>query len=169
MLYIILVYTGATSSASSIKFSYMELIHSLGVSGLYTGVLSTWLRDVPFSIIYFSMYSQCKSRLIDTTTQQCNNDKLMPFISGAIAGTSAAALTTPLDVIKTRVHASAVRAPVGQFWNNERQLITHKVRSLYHTEGMSALFRGIVPRCLIISPLFGITMTCYEKLQDAFH
>lgn len=161
---------GATASnntaTNASKFSYTQLVRQLGITGLYTGVVSTWMRDVPFSVLYFSTYSQAKNRLVTTDTQ---HDKVMPFVAGAVAGTTAAAITTPLDVIKTRVHAAAVRAETGTFWRSEVQLVRHTVSKLWYNEGVSALFKGIVPRCLIISPLFGITMTCYEKFQSTFH
>jgi len=35
-------------------------------------------------------------------------------------------------------------------------------------EGFRALFKGAVPRMLIVSPLFGITLTTYELLQGYF-
>jgi hypothetical protein len=31
--------------------SYGQLIRKLGASGLYTGVVATWIRDVPFSLV----------------------------------------------------------------------------------------------------------------------
>ncbi len=50
--------------------------------------------------------------------------------------------------------------------------------SLYHLcsssysfiteEGPRALFKGVIPRVMIISPLFGITLATYEVLQGYF-
>lgn len=145
----------------------LYITHTL-YNSIHIGVLATWLRDVPFSIIYFTTYSQTKQYLCNNNTNNSNNT-ILPFIAGAIAGTLAAAVTTPLDVIKTRVHASAIRADKGLFWHNEYSLVYNTIQQLIHKEGYNALWKGIIPRCMIISPLFGITMKLYETLQEKFH
>lgn len=151
---------------------YSVLIRQLGVTGMYTGVLSTLARDVPFSMIYFSLYSQTKKLLLgtDATGQPAQPQQmgLKPFLAGAIAGTVAAAVTCPIDVIKTRVHANAVpsRLAWSDFLRQERRLLSDTFRSTVKNEGIPSLFKGLAPRCLIISPLFAITMGCYEKFQQ---
>ena len=146
--------------------SYPALVRQLGLSGLYTGVVATLARDVPFSMVYFSMYSQLKRRMLKDDHSQL---MLKSLAAGCIAGTAAAALTSPLDVIKTRVQAAAKPAPgqsVGQFLGREVQVWRTTLSELLQKEGSSALFRGMLPRCVVISPLFGITMTCYEEFQQ---
>ena len=145
--------------------SYPRLVRQLGVSGLYTGVLSTLGRDIPFSMMYFSMYSHFKQHLLhDATTHLA----FKSFLAGSAAGTIAAALTCPMDVIKTRVHANAVPVRLGlsEFVRREVSMWSEHASRIVRQEGMGALFKGVVPRCLIISPLFGITMTCYEEMQQ---
>ena len=145
--------------------SYPRLVRELGVSGLYTGVLATLARDIPFSMLYFSMYSQFKHQLLHDTS---SNLAFKSFAAGAAAGTIAAALTCPMDVIKTRVHAAAVPARLdwGEFVRREVSMWRQHASGIVRTEGVGALFRGVVPRCVIVSPLFGITMTCYETFQQ---
>jgi hypothetical protein len=152
--------------------SYVQIVRNLGFSGLYTGVFATLLRDIPFSMFYFSIYAKTKLHLSTSTTFSPDNNSygidIRPFLSGAVAGTISAALTCPPDVIKTRVHANVV--PVkgiafGQFVSRECSLIKDEFSNLIRKEGASALIKGIIPRCLIISPLFAITMSCYEKFQ----
>lgn len=146
---------------------YTHLVRQLGVSGLYTGVMSTLARDVPFSMVYFCLYAQSKSWLCG---DQATPSGVNAFLAGAIAGTTAAAITCPIDVIKTRVHSQArpEKLNASQFFSREFSLITQTTSKLLANEGSAALFKGIVPRCLIISPLFAITMTCYEKFQQRF-
>ena len=146
--------------------SYPALVRQLGLSGLYTGVVATLARDIPFSMCYFSMYSQLKRRMLRDSSEQL---MLKSLLAGCIAGTAAAALTCPFDVVKTRVQAAAAPAPglsPFQFLSRELQLWRQTFSHLLRHEGAPALFRGVLPRCAIISPLFGITMTCYEEFQQ---
>jgi len=89
---------------------YSTLIRQLGVTGMYTGVLSTLARDVPFSMIYFSLYAQTKAMLLD---QQQPGAPLgiKPFLAGAVAGTAAAATTCPIGQhTSARARGAAVAA-----------------------------------------------------------
>lgn len=151
---------------------YVSLAKSLQLSGLYTGIISTLSRDIPFSMIYFALYSRSKQWLTEKSQlpgSSINSDHVA-FLAGAIAGTTAAAVTCPVDVVKTRVHAAAVPQPMsfGAFFEREFSLITQTVSTLSKNEGAGAFFKGIAPRCLIISPLFAITMSVYEVLQRRF-
>ena len=91
---------------------YPNLIHGIkeiikidGFRGFYRGFGMTVFRDVPFASIQFPLYEMMKKYLLDG---QENKD--LPFYkaagSGMVAGGIAAGLTTPLDVIKTRLMLS---------------------------------------------------------------
>lgn len=151
---------------------YGRLLRQLGPSGLYTGVAATLIRDVPFSMLYFWLYGAGSNRF------QAAGLSLGPasFAAGCVAGTVAAAVSTPLDVIKTRVHSAAVAATLTgspgdaarQFVSREAELVRDNFRAILKKEGAGAFFRGVVPRSVIIAPLFAITMTCYEELKERF-
>ncbi|MES1911486.1 MAG: hypothetical protein MHM6MM_003908 [Cercozoa sp. M6MM] len=153
------------------KPTYGELARSFGARGMYTGVLSTWQRDVPFSAVYFSLYSIGRTELMKTTPLDGN---VAGFLAGSFAGTLAAGLTTPLDVIKTRIHAQATsdsqnpKVTGRSFWPQEVRLIASTTRDTVAKEGAAALWKGVLPRCMIIAPLFGITMSVYEGLKSTF-
>lgn len=148
---------------------YSTLIRQLGITGLYTGVLSTLARDVPFSMIYFSLFASSKSYLLGSTPPS-EAGFVKPFLAGAIAGTIAAAVTTPIDVVKTRVHANAKPEKLEWriFASREVVLLRTHYRDIVTKEGVGSLFKGLGPRCAIISPLFAITMGCYDMFQQRF-
>jgi solute carrier family 25 aspartate/glutamate transporter 12/13 len=140
-------------TAGIAKQSIGEIVKELGVTGLYTGLRATLLRDVPFSIIYFSTYGFVKQKLTDANG---NISSLKVFLTAFIAGTAAAAASTPADVIKTRLQVKPVPGQVPY-----KGVIDCTTQTLAK-EGVKALFKGIGPRIIVISPLFGIALVVYE-------
>lgn len=65
----------------------------------FQGAKACFLRDVPFSAIYFPAYAHLKVKFAD---ENGYNHPLTLLVAGAIAGIPAASLVTPADVIKTR-------------------------------------------------------------------
>lgn len=82
--------------------------------------------------------------------------------SGAIAGMPAAYLTTPCDVIKTRLQVEARKGE--QVYTTLR----HCAKTIYQQEGFRAFFKGGPARILRSSPQFAFTLAGYEMLQSAF-
>lgn len=76
-----------------------------GIRGFYVGYFTTVFREIPFAFIQFPIWERLKWTL---AKQYYNNDssKVLPWqgaLCGSFAGGIAAAATTPLDVIKTRL------------------------------------------------------------------
>jgi hypothetical protein len=78
------------------------------------------------------------------------------------AGVAAASLTTPADVLKTRMQ---VEAKKGEGYANLRDCY----RRVTTTEGYKALWKGVVPRVLRSSPQYGVMLFSYELLQRLFN
>lgn len=141
--------------------SALELVKSLGLKGMYRGYEWTLLRDVPFNAIYFTLYNVLKTEFIKHKSKKCGaNTNLSAkelLFAGCVSGTVASAITTPADCIKTCVQSGSQEfANVG---------VLGAARIIYKQNGMRGFFRGVIPRILIISPLFGITFMCFETFQ----
>ncbi|KAH7104147.1 mitochondrial carrier [Auriculariales sp. MPI-PUGE-AT-0066] len=143
--------------------SVRQLVAQKGVVSLWRGLGATLWRDVPFSGIYWATYEHLKS---DFASHGHTGFKAA-FVSGVLSGSTAALLTSPFDVLKTRRQAilmtaatagSGVKAPTSTF-----PLLAQIVR----TEGASALFAGLSPRLAKIAPACGIMIACYEGLGTA--
>ncbi|KIM47475.1 hypothetical protein M413DRAFT_439135 [Hebeloma cylindrosporum] len=138
----------------------VHIIRQLGILGLYKGSTACLLRDIPFSAIYFTAYSHLKTDVF----QEGYNGKRLSFLetlaAAGIAGMPAAYLTTPADVIKTRLQ---VEARKGQ--TNYAGLRDAFVK-IYREEGFRALFKGGPARVIRSSPQFGFTLLAYETLKD---
>ena len=140
------------------KRSAVWIVRNLGLQGLYKGASACLLRDVPFSAIYFPTYSHLKRDYFgESPTKKLGILQLLT--AGAIAGMPAAYLTTPADVIKTRLQVEARKGDTSYTG------IRDVVRKVYKEEGFKAFFKGGPARILRSSPQFGFTLAGYEVLQ----
>jgi len=140
------------------KRSAMWIVRNLGLVGLYKGASACLLRDVPFSGIYFPTYNHLKRDFFG----EGPNKKLgvvQLLAAGAIAGMPAAYLTTPCDVIKTRLQVEARKG------DTKYTSLRHCASTVYREEGFRAFFKGGPARVLRSSPQFGFTLAGYEVLQ----
>jgi solute carrier family 25 aspartate/glutamate transporter 12/13 len=137
----------------------VHIVRQLGIMGLYRGASACLLRDIPFSAIYFPAYAHLKKDVF----HEGYNGKQLSFLetlgSAAIAGMPAAYLTTPADVVKTRLQ---VEARKGQ---RHYKGLTDAFVNIYREEGFGALFKGGPARVLRSSPQFGFTLLAYEYLH----
>lgn len=131
-----------------------ELFRNEGVKGLYKGLGATLLRDVPFSMIYFSLFSNLNN------LGQTSLDGKVPFhhsfFAGCIAGCTAAVSVNPCDVIKTRLQSLHKGANEEMYSG-----IIDCARKIWVKEGPSAFLKGSACRALVIAPLFGIAQVVY--------
>ncbi|NXT45874.1 CMC1 protein, partial [Pluvianellus socialis] len=142
------------------RVSALSVIKDLGLLGLYKGAKACFLRDIPFSAIYFPVYAHSKLMLAD---ENGHVGGLNLLTAGAIAGVPAASLVTPADVIKTRLQVAAragqttYSGVIDCFWKILRE------------EGPSAFWKGAGARVFRSSPQFGVTLVTYELLQRWFY
>ncbi|KAL0262623.1 mitochondrial aspartate-glutamate transporter agc1 [Diplodia seriata] len=140
------------------KRSAMWIVRNLGLVGLYKGASACLLRDVPFSAIYFPAYNHLKRDFFGESPQK-KLGVLQLLTAGAIAGMPAAYLTTPADVIKTRLQVEA-RKGEAQYTS-----LRHAAKLIWQQEGFRAFFKGGPARIMRSSPQFGFTLAGYEVLQ----
>ncbi|KAF8078970.1 mitochondrial carrier domain-containing protein [Lyophyllum atratum] len=137
----------------------VHIIRQLGILGLYRGASACLLRDIPFSAIYFPAYWHLKKDVF----HEGYNGKQLSFLetlgAAGIAGMPAAYLTTPADVVKTRLQ---VEARQGQ---THYKGLRDAFVKIYKEEGFRALFKGGPARVLRSSPQFGFTLLGYETLK----
>jgi len=151
----------ASKVEGAVSKGAIHIIRQLGILGLYRGASACLLRDIPFSAIYFTSYSHLKSDVF----HEGYNGKRLSFMetlgAAAIAGMPAAYLTTPADVIKTRLQ---VEARKGQ---THYAGLRDAFVKIYREEGFRALFKGGPARVIRSSPQFGFTLLAYETLKKS--
>ncbi|CAK9802698.1 S-adenosylmethionine mitochondrial carrier protein [Anthophora quadrimaculata] len=125
------------------KQALMLDVRDINLRMLYCGYWSTILRDMPFSLIQFPIWEYFKK----VWNSNVNRD-ILPVesaICGAAAGGISAAITTPLDVIKTRIMLSNRNEKASNL------KILYVLKNVYIEKGIYGLFAGVSPRIIWIT------------------
>lgn len=131
-----------------------ELLRSKGIAGLYKGLGATLLRDVPFSIVYFPLFANLNK--LGQKSPDVKAPFYVSFLSGCLAGSTAAVAVNPCDVIKTRLQS--LKRGVNE---DTYSGILDCTRKIWQKEGPLAFLKGAYCRALVIAPLFGIAQVVY--------
>uniref|UniRef100_A0A0D9Z3W9 Mitochondrial carrier protein n=1 Tax=Oryza glumipatula TaxID=40148 RepID=A0A0D9Z3W9_9ORYZ len=138
-----------------------------GLKGLYAGYWSTLARDVPFAGLMVTFYEAMKElteygkrKYLPESNLHASNS-FEGLLLGGLAGGFSAYLTTPLDVIKTRLQVQGSTTS----YNGWLDAIT----KTWANEGMSGLFKGSIPRIIWYIPASAFTFMAVEFLRDHFN
>lgn len=132
---------GRISSATAFR----QVLANEGVRGLYRGYGSTIFREIPFTCIQFPLYERLKRGMAGTGREP---SWWQAAAAGSLAGSLAAALTTPLDVVKTRIMLTEGQRSADA--PRVKPRIWATMRGVYAEGGARALLAGVVPRTLWI-------------------
>ncbi|KAK3775548.1 hypothetical protein RRG08_048184 [Elysia crispata] len=151
--------TQTLSTASSFS-TFKKTLQAEGIGGFYRGYFTTVFREIPFSMMQFPLWEFLKSGW----TEHQGGEPIAAWqssVCGALAGGTSAALTTPLDVAKTRVMLAERGSMEAQGH------MTTVLKQVASEKGLQGLFAGIVPRVMWISIGGAIFLGVYEKVRIA--
>lgn len=137
-----------------------DIYRKEGFSAFYVSYPTTLIMNIPFAAVNFTIY--------DSTSKFLNPDRkydpLVHCIAGGLAGATAAAVTTPLDVVKTMLQTKGLLASTG---SGEPKLNSFMdgVRYIYNRNGMPGFARGMRPRVVANMPSTAICWTSYEMAK----
>ncbi|CAN6932401.1 unnamed protein product [Brassica oleracea] len=136
------------------------IIAKEGFGGMYAGFGSFLLRDLPFDALQFCVYEQLRIGYKLAARRDLNDPE--NAMLGAVAGAVTGVLTTPLDVIKTRLMVQGA--------GNQYKGVSDCLKTILREEGSSALWKGMGPRVLWIgiggSIFFGVLEKTKQILSD---
>jgi solute carrier family 25 protein 39/40 len=154
------------------KLTYAEVgqavrasIAQQGIGSLYRGWSPMIMRDVPFSGLYWLNYEFLKRQF-----HQPEPGFLFSLSAGAAAGSVAAVITLPFDVVKThRQIEFGEKELLSEASNSKSNTSTlHIMRQIRNQRGIPGLFSGIVPRLVKVAPACAIMISTYEFGKSFF-
>ncbi|KAM1686363.1 hypothetical protein FF1_034195 [Malus domestica] len=149
-----------TAQFSSAPDAVRLILAKEGFKGLYAGYGSFLLRDLPFDAVQFCIYEQLRIGFKLAARRDLKDPEVA--LIGAFAGAITGAITTPLDVIKTRL--------MVQGSGNQYQGICDCVGTIMREEGSHAFWKGVGPRVLWIgiggSIFFGVLERTKQILEE---
>ena len=156
-----------------------ETVKKEGVRGLYRGFGASVMTLVPSSALWWGFYGTYQRVIWSFVPAEMGGERVsgdsdskpkatppaestvmgVQIFSGVFAGMSSGFLTTPLDIVKTRLQVLSGQ-PGG-----EAHTFGSTARALYKEHGYVGFLRGVRPRMTSVS-IWGTTMvTAYEFLK----
>jgi len=137
------------------KRSFFDIMRTERTS-LYNGTCVTMLRNGLGSTALFGANQITRQYLLGIE----NRSATVPEIcaTSTVASLSSLFVSSPFDVVKVRVQAD----PLG----NTRA--RHVMAEIIRNEGVGALFKGMVPKCLVIGPKLIFSFTVAQVVISRF-
>mmetsp|Transcript_1231 Transcript_1231/g.2623 ORF Transcript_1231/g.2623 Transcript_1231/m.2623 type:complete len:159 (+) Transcript_1231:893-1369(+) len=146
----------------SMSFIFITFCPSLFVGHVMLD--HTTNSDVPFRVAQLTTFEVTKSLYLGAKRSQSSDadsvslSALEAAVCGAAAGSFSAAITNPLDRIKTLMMTDTTNAYGGSVMACASKIIKD--------EGLPGLFAGVVPRVGYIAPSVCIFFVTYEFVQQ---
>ncbi|XP_047146408.1 mitochondrial S-adenosylmethionine carrier protein isoform X1 [Hydra vulgaris] len=137
--------------------AFKIILQTYGLKGFSRGYLSMLIREIPFSLTQMPIWEFLKKQV-----SLYNGSDVTGFESGlcgSVAGAVSAAITTPLDVAKTRI-ILAQNTCLKTSSNPFRVVV-----QIFKNEGIKGIFAGIVPRVVWISVGGFIFLGAYDEMK----
>lgn len=143
----------------------MHIAKHEGAGTFIFGFKETLIRDLPFSALQFAFYERFRQLAIYYHSSS-DLPVWLELGTGAAAGSLAGTLTTPLDVIKTRIQTGTetqqkMTSPLGSTWG--------AIRSIVKNEGIVGAFSGVGPRCIWTGVQSSIMLLLYQMTLKKLH
>ena len=127
-----------------------------GFSSLYKGLLPNVQRAMLMTMGQLATYDEIKQQMLTRGGWLFQDNLTTHFVASTLAGGVATVITQPVDVVKTRI----MMASPGRY-RGALQCMGETVK----TEGVLALFKGIVPSFTRLGPQTILTFIFLEQLR----
>ncbi|GAB2270868.1 hypothetical protein Dimus_005733 [Dionaea muscipula] len=137
-----------------------------GFRAFYASYRTTVIMNAPFTAVHFATYEAAKDSLLGILPvgDGHSGEGIVHAAAGAVAGASASVVTTPLDVVKTRLQCQGVCGCDRYASGSIRDVFGTIVKK----DGYRGLMRGWIPRMLFHAPAASICWSTYEAAKSFF-
>jgi len=119
----------------NMRSSIQKIYYTQGIFGILKGNSASIARVFPFAACEFYFYELFKNLILRGNSQR-QNSNLLNFLCGGLTGVTAATLTHPLDVARTRLAVTTLHSKI-----NENRLFS-SLMNLWKIEGIKGLYKG---------------------------
>lgn len=138
-----------------------NIIRNEGWGAMFYGYKATLIRDLPFSALQLAFYEKLHAWAQAFVGRGVDMGIGLELITGGMAGGIAGVITTPLDVVKTRVQTQHPEALA-----NGPTIIANStwvgLKTIYRTEGLGRVFSGVGPRLIWTSTQSSVMLLMYQ-------
>lgn len=97
------------SPYGGVRDCVVRMVREEGIRAFYASYKTTVVMNAPFTAVHFSTYEAVKKLLIEVSLEGASEEGILVHLTaGGAAGALASAITTPLDVVKTRLQCQVI-------------------------------------------------------------
>lgn len=141
----------------------LRIFREEGFRAFWKGNLVTIAHRLPYSSVSFYSFERYKNLLqsmwgVQNQGENISTDLCIRLVSGGLAGITAASVTYPLDLVRTRLAAQTNVMYYRGIW--------HTLHTITKEEGAFGLYKGLGATLLGVGPNLAISFSVYETTRS---
>uniref|UniRef100_A0A5B7BWB7 Mitochondrial substrate carrier family protein B-like n=1 Tax=Davidia involucrata TaxID=16924 RepID=A0A5B7BWB7_DAVIN len=153
----------ATLRKASIWREASRIVGEEGFRAFWKGNLVTIAHRLPYSSVSFYAFERYKNILhsilgLEGHRENVSADLCIRLVGGGLAGITAASVTYPLDLVRTRLAAQTNVIYYRGIW--------HALHTISREEGAFGLYKGLGATLLGVGPNLAISFSVYDTLRS---
>ncbi|XP_076641006.1 mitochondrial ornithine transporter 1 [Halictus rubicundus] len=137
-----------------------QIIKEQGIRGLFNGLSSTIVREMPGYFFFFGGYEITRELLAKPNESRNDIGWEKTMVAGAVGGTILWLVIFPADVVKSRIQVKSLQEPALKVMGD-----------IIRNEGFTSLYNGLKPCLIRTIPATATLFVTYEytkKLMDSY-